>query len=127
MAANAHPLPDVPLAPPASFPDILSEAGVRRALLPLLTPAFVYRLQRTNKSIMNNVKAFHSEAYDINSFLDRYFYADNLTTRQMCREFRSLQAKTGALLAGPCVLQFLDGLGYDKDTRLDIVVAREGR
>lgn len=72
--------------------------GVLESICASATPRTTIRLRETCRMTANLVAAFNSLAFDINKFLEK------LLPRPI--EFRSLQARTGSIIAGSTALSF---------------------
>ena len=84
------------------------------SLLESSSPANIFRLARVSRAHQASVQSFIPRAFNINRHLERYF-PDALA-------FRSLQARTGALVSGSSALQFFNRQIY-ADSDLDIYVS----
>lgn len=82
------------------------------------TPAMLMRLARVCRTSHAAVRSHIARCYNINTHLS-HFFSDPLS-------FRSLQARTGALISGSNALQFLDRTHYP-EADLDIYCAYEVR
>lgn len=91
---------------PPAFDQVLLNALIRDCLLPLCSPATLVHLSYVCRSLHTAVSSYITRTYDINKLLHRFF-EEHLA-------FRSLQARTGALISGPTALQFFDKRTHDE-------------
>lgn len=92
---------------------ILAIPNIRDVIIPHCTPATLIRLSWTCRTLYQVIQDYFTLAYNINEHL-RPFFDDPIG-------FRSLQARTGALISGSNALQFFAQVRYE-ESDLDIYV-----
>ncbi|KAI0337051.1 hypothetical protein BDW22DRAFT_1364557 [Trametopsis cervina] len=89
---------------------------ISELILPRCTPGTLVRLAQTCRTSHDVVQAYFASAFDINAHFRRFF--DNPL------DFRSLQARTGALVSGSNALQYFGRVVYG-ESDLDLYVKKE--
>jgi hypothetical protein len=101
------------IRPETFFEALTRNPSLYDVIFSCLHPGQRVQLKRVDKAASAAIDHFHRRAHNVNSFLKQYF-EDSIA-------FRSLQARTGAVVSGSAVLQILDQTVYP-DSDLDIYV-----
>lgn len=83
---------------------LFHDANLQRVFFSLLSPATLIGLSQTCRALQAAIKGYIQESFDVNRLLRRFFPDP--------RQFRSLQASTGTIIAGSTALQFFDRSYY---------------
>lgn len=106
---------------PESHPDVFQQSLVelletkdaKTVLLSFLSARSLLRMSRVCRQTRTAVSAYMKEAFDIERLLKRFFDQPSA--------FRTLQARTGTLIAGSIALQYFDRSNYPSSD-LDLYV-----
>ncbi|EKM58749.1 uncharacterized protein PHACADRAFT_248812 [Phanerochaete carnosa HHB-10118-sp] len=113
---NNHEVAEVPVS---TFSErILTNDLLYDLILWFSTPSALMRLSRTCHAAHAAVRSHITRSFNINAHLSHFFTSP--------LAFRSLQARTSALISGSSALQFLDRVHYP-EADLDIYCAYEAR
>ena len=96
------------------FTEFLEKQDLVHELLNLADPYLVYRLRLVSRPVQNVVDKYLARTFNIDTFLQRRFFANAVA-------FRSMMAETGCLISGVTALEFFARAQWE-ETPLELFV-----